>query len=92
MTLSFSRGLGKKRKGKKSVYKITDIEIAAASRKTVDAVQTIVPTPQHIFSTPAYPLFDQHCVKERAVIGLLLGSDFLVGGLKNCGVAKILFF
>ena len=85
----FSRGLGKKKKGKESVYKITDIEIAAASRETVDAIQKIVPTPQHIFSTPAYPLFDRHCVKERALIGLLLGSDFLVGGLKNCGVAKI---
>ena len=66
----FSRGLGKKKKGKESVYKITDIEIAAASRETVDAVQNIVPTPQHIFSTPAYPLFDRHFVQERALIGL----------------------
>ena len=34
----FSRGMGKKKKGKESVYKITNIEIGASSKATVDAI------------------------------------------------------
>ena len=34
-------------------------------------------------------MLDRRNIKEHALIGLLLGSDFLVGGLKNYGAAKI---
>ena len=85
----FSRGKGKKKKGKESVYKITDIEIGVSSAKTVRVIQDVVSTSQHKFSTPEYPLFDRQNMNERALIGLLAGSDFLVGGLKNYGAAKI---